>query len=67
MNHKKDAEIPTTDFRHLVCRLNTFVSALKVNLYTIDQVNLATAKIDDFVILNILMTTKMANFGLSGK
>ena len=35
-------------------------------MHTVDQLNLATAKSDDLIILNILVTAKMANFGLSG-
>ena len=51
---KKHWNFSLTDFRHLVCRHNTFVFVLKANLHTVDQLNLATAKLGDFVILNIL-------------
>ena len=46
------------DFTHLVCRHNTLVFILKANMHTVDQLNLATAKCGDFVILNILVTAK---------
>ena len=58
----KTLKFPLMDFRHLVCRPNTFVFVLKANLYTVDQLNLATAKIGDFVILNILLTAKNGKF-----
>jgi len=50
-----------------VCRHNTYVLVLKANLHTLDQLNLAIAKFGDFVILNILVIAKLANFGLPGK
>ena len=42
--------------KHLVCRYNTFVFALKANPHTVDRLNLAAEKMGDFVILNILVT-----------
>ena len=50
------------NFRDLVCRHNTFGFILKANLHTVDQLNLATAKFGDFIILNILVTAKNGEF-----
>jgi len=48
-----------------MCR--TLLSVLKANLHSVDQLNLATAKFGDFIILNILVAAKLANFAVSGK
>jgi len=42
---EKTLKFPPTDFRHLVCRHNTFVFVLKANLHTVDQLDLAICRI----------------------
>jgi len=59
---EKTLKFPLADFRHLVYRHNKLVLVLMANLHTVDQLNLATAKFDDFIIFNILVTAKTGEF-----
>jgi len=64
---KKMLKFPLTDFRHLVCRHNTFVFDLKVNLHTGDQLIWPQQDLPISSFRTYWWRQKLANFCLPGK